>query len=563
MKKYLLLAGALLLATPQLGLGASQTILGKSLVVTDRGDPSSRTVFVRAKERDSSDSVVGDPVANGARLELITEGDNPTRQSFELPTGMTSDGQPFWQVTPGGFKYRDRDGENGAVHKLSIKKSGGDVFTIRASVRGSTGPLDIVPPDEGTGGYMVLELLAGDRYCIQFGPESKIRNAGAARFIARSPGAEGCPSCDDAPQVPNGDGSSCADTAIGEECSAWTCEEGFVPTGTNPMCDGGSWTGTYACEVPCEAGPCILLQIEAEDIQREIDRGNAEISDLENDLRVARDALLDEQVEPDPDLDLIAALEAQIEELENELDEQRARVSDLVQRLRLVQADLDTCSSAEESCEEATFDTQSCSGGIGCGGDPCECRLRSPTCTRAPSLPFGSAGDCIGTASGESCSSWTCDPGHERVGSDPVCDGGSWTGSFACLEPCAAGSCMDVADGRRSEVDSVIDELDQTIQGSSARIRSLQEQIADEQSQPDPDEALLEALRAQIAVESAAIASANAMRVDFAWLRGRLVADADQCETEETRCETMTTLEPLSCSGSISCLLDPCGCVFD
>lgn len=57
----------------------------------------------------------------------------------------------------------------------------------------------------------------------------------------------------------------------------------------------------------------------------------------------------------------------------------------------------------------------------------------SSTCVDAPVIPDGSGAACAGTGNGGSCSSWTCNPGFVRQGSDPVCSNGGWTGTYSCV----------------------------------------------------------------------------------------------------------------------------------
>jgi len=54
------------------------------------------------------------------------------------------------------------------------------------------------------------------------------------------------PSCGAAP-IANGNGSSCAGTFYGDTCSTWTCDSGYVPNGSDPVCSSGAWTGTFNC----------------------------------------------------------------------------------------------------------------------------------------------------------------------------------------------------------------------------------------------------------------------------------------------------------------------------
>ena len=53
-----------------------------------------------------------------------------------------------------------------------------------------------------------------------------------------------------APVIAHGNASSCAGTINTDTCTAWTCDPGYTPQGTNPVCSNGSWTGTFSCVGP-------------------------------------------------------------------------------------------------------------------------------------------------------------------------------------------------------------------------------------------------------------------------------------------------------------------------
>src|SRR5262245_9545072 len=109
--KLVALAGGIALAAG-LVYAADQTILGKSLTVKDPtggSDSSRRSIKGSAKEKGSSDTLVGNPTlagtAGGAFLDIFAFGDHPTQQSFPLPQGVSSTGKQFWSAigsTPTG-----------------------------------------------------------------------------------------------------------------------------------------------------------------------------------------------------------------------------------------------------------------------------------------------------------------------------------------------------------------------------------------------------------------------------------------------------------------------------
>src|SRR6185369_11370220 len=143
-----------------------QTILGQKIQVKDPGAVEKRKIVAAAKEKLSPDTLVGDPVANGAFLTITAAGGTPSSQTYPLPTGTSSiSGKPFWAGDPvKGFKYTDSKGAAGPVKKVQIKKSSSGVFQIKVSVDGKLGSVAVVPPNPGTDACLLLEITGGDSY---------------------------------------------------------------------------------------------------------------------------------------------------------------------------------------------------------------------------------------------------------------------------------------------------------------------------------------------------------------------------------------------------------------
>jgi hypothetical protein len=90
--------------------------------------------------------------------------------------------------------HRDPRGESGPVIKASIFQRTKGLFSIQATIRGSKGKLDLVPPNDGTEAFLVLTLNGGNRYCVKFGADGRVLNLDGRRlFQVRNPTAEGCP----------------------------------------------------------------------------------------------------------------------------------------------------------------------------------------------------------------------------------------------------------------------------------------------------------------------------------------------------------------------------------
>jgi hypothetical protein len=189
------------LAVAATGRAADQLVLGDAFVLANPGGPALRTAAATADERNAAATIVGDPTlagsAGGAILTLFANGASSSSQSFVLPQGTSSRGRLFWRTMDAGFRYDDVDGEQGPVTAVRFKRTSGGRFTIDSAVLGLNGPVEVVPPNPGTDAFMTLKLglapEAGDRYCVQYGPESDITNDGPFFFSAKNPVEKGCP----------------------------------------------------------------------------------------------------------------------------------------------------------------------------------------------------------------------------------------------------------------------------------------------------------------------------------------------------------------------------------
>jgi len=196
-RKIFVVAG-LSLALASSALAADQTILGNKLVVRDPKpgiDPSRRKLTFGAKEVASPNTIVGNPVANGATLEIIANGSNSTSQVFNLAQGTNSRGKPFWKSIGNiGFRYSDSLGDQGPAMRLIMRRAPNGNFTIKGTLLGRNGALNVLPPNPGTDGFAVIVLGGGDRYCVQYGPEGISKNKLDRFWMTRRPISEGCPS---------------------------------------------------------------------------------------------------------------------------------------------------------------------------------------------------------------------------------------------------------------------------------------------------------------------------------------------------------------------------------
>lgn len=174
-----------------------QAILGRRLLVRDASagtDPVKRKVVVIAKEKNSPETIVGDPLVAGAVLEVVANGGNSSSQTFVLLPGVDSKGKAFWRALGAtGFKYSDPRGERGPVKKVLLRRAASGTFSVKVVMAGKNGPLDIVPPSPGTDGHVTLRFPGGDRYCVDYGASAQSKNDGALLWRVSGVTAEGCP----------------------------------------------------------------------------------------------------------------------------------------------------------------------------------------------------------------------------------------------------------------------------------------------------------------------------------------------------------------------------------
>jgi len=200
-------AAALLLLTASVASAATQTVLGRSFVVRNPspGGASERTVVVSGRGTASDAALVGDPLANGATLQIIANGAMPTRQStLVLPPGpYARTSRAGWKVRVAGgattYTYIDKRGTNGPVRFLTIRhlaSAGADSIEFRALLTGKLGPIAVAPPNPGTDGGAIFSINGGDRYCVAFGGAAggdvSVRNDAGQFKIGRATRA-GCP----------------------------------------------------------------------------------------------------------------------------------------------------------------------------------------------------------------------------------------------------------------------------------------------------------------------------------------------------------------------------------
>lgn len=233
--RRLLLAAIVLMAYVPAVSAAEQTILGKLLLVKNKSTVDKRKIVLKAKEGTSPNTIVGNPVLNGATLTIRVYGDggaNSSVQTFALNAGNAANGKPFWREDGvQGFKYKDSDGANSPVKLLQIRKDDEGTFSIKAIVSGKLGTISVLPPDEGIGACATLELIGGDTYSLRFA-DGTVKNKGATQFKISNPITEG----------------SCAPT----------CGNGFIDSGEQCDTNGLDCGASAPCQADCTC-PCDFL----------------------------------------------------------------------------------------------------------------------------------------------------------------------------------------------------------------------------------------------------------------------------------------------------------------
>ncbi len=254
MRRLLLVVS--LVVCPMLARAADQPVLGNQLVVKNPSAPEKRKVVVKAKEPASTDSIVGDPTANGATLEVRAAGDSPSSQIFPMPIGMNpANGKPFWSGdATKGFKYKDPKGTNGPVKAALVKKTGSGVFQIKAVITGKFSGVDVVPPNDGTGGCALLQIGGGDSYSVDF-HTGTVTNKGATLFkVVKPTQAATCitTTTSTSSSTTTSTSSSTTTTTLNGLCSNGTLDAGEQCDPPGSSCGAGGGTCQITCTCSCD-----------------------------------------------------------------------------------------------------------------------------------------------------------------------------------------------------------------------------------------------------------------------------------------------------------------------
>src|SRR5437879_1415641 len=145
-----------------LARAADRPLAGSKLLVQDpTGDPLRRKIVVKATDPGATTGLAGNPASAGADLRIVTQGGTSADQTFSLPAS----GWKLLGVI--GFRYSNAV-PGGAVKSVLLKRNARGL-SLKLSVRGQVGPVDIVPPNPGDTATIVLVISGGDTYCTSFG----------------------------------------------------------------------------------------------------------------------------------------------------------------------------------------------------------------------------------------------------------------------------------------------------------------------------------------------------------------------------------------------------------
>jgi hypothetical protein len=184
MSRLAVLLLAALAVLPGAPARAAQSVLGRSFVLRDPLPgvaPSARSVVVLGRETGSSATLAGDPIAHGARVEVIVQGGTPAGQRFFLPAGARVTGGAGWRAIGNpvsGYSYKDPKGLNGPVKDVLVRATR-STFTLKVTIKGTpaAGPAPqilLAPPTPGTAAslHFTIDGPGGDGYCVAFGGDA-------------------------------------------------------------------------------------------------------------------------------------------------------------------------------------------------------------------------------------------------------------------------------------------------------------------------------------------------------------------------------------------------------
>jgi len=170
-------------------------LLGKKLFVRDpSGSEQRRSVIVLGTEPgvDLVPAVLGDPTSAGARLRVLATGTTDSDETYVL------DASGWSALGTDGYRYDGPTGGDGdPVKKVILKRTAAGTAVLKAIIKGSVGTqsMNVVPPNLGDDGGIILQILGGGTYCIALGGATGSREVkdDATQWTVINASLHGCP----------------------------------------------------------------------------------------------------------------------------------------------------------------------------------------------------------------------------------------------------------------------------------------------------------------------------------------------------------------------------------
>jgi hypothetical protein len=175
-------------------------ILGRRLLVKNpTGAETGRTVMALGRETgtDFGLAILGDPTQVGATLRVIANGTTDSDQTYLLDASGWTNAFSLASFNV-GYRYDGPTGGDGdPVKKVILKRTAAGTAVLKAIIKGGVGTqsLDVVPPNLGDDGGIILQIPGGGTYCIALGGATGSREVkdDATQWTVISASLHGCP----------------------------------------------------------------------------------------------------------------------------------------------------------------------------------------------------------------------------------------------------------------------------------------------------------------------------------------------------------------------------------
>ena len=176
MRKSIALGIAAAFVSGGIAIAAQQGAAAKKFLLSNPPSGNTKIVYL---SKNTSATVVGDPIANGASFSVIIGGDGS--QCMAMPASGWS------AISTIGFKYKDPQNANGPVKVALIKKTPSGNFLLKVITKGNT----VVPGDPTTSYNLDLTINGGDDYCASNGSATPTKDT-AAKFLVKADDGTTC-----------------------------------------------------------------------------------------------------------------------------------------------------------------------------------------------------------------------------------------------------------------------------------------------------------------------------------------------------------------------------------